>query len=98
VLPKNSNKNQKVYGNKGELLIYNLLCKQVGKEKTGDGKSFIISPGELEFAKQKPNQFKLFLVYEIDDENPKYLEIPAKFWENNKFRKAEIIERIEFRF
>lgn len=133
------NRNQKVFGNKGELIIYNLLCKQFGEEnvflkseafvevgilkpgqassgqydlsykdesgteffvevKTGDGKSFIISPGELEFAKQNPNQFKLFLVYEIDSETPKYIELPAKFWEDKKFRKTEIVERIEFEF
>lgn len=133
------NRNQKVFGNKGELVIYNLLCEQFGKEnvfpkseafieidilkpgqassgqydlsykdelgseffvevKTGDGKSFIISPGELEFAKQNPNQFKLFLVYEIDSETPKYIELPVKFWEDKKFRKTEIVERIEFEF
>lgn len=133
------NKNQKVFGNKGELVIYNLLCEQFGEEnvypkseafveigilkpgqassgqydlsymdksgteffvevKTGDGKSFIISPGELDFAKQNPDQFKLFLVYEIDSGTPKYIELPKKFWEDKKFRKTEIIERIEFEF
>lgn len=66
--------------------------------KTGDGKSFIISPGELDFAKQNPDQFKLFLVYEIDSGTPKYIELPKKFWEDKKFRKTEIIERIEFEF
>ncbi len=133
------NKNQKVFGNKGELVIYNLLCEQFGEEnvypkseafveigilkpgqassgqydlsymdksgteffvevKTGDGKSFIISPGELDFAKQNPDQFKLFLVYEINSETPKYIELPKKFWEDKRFRKTEIIERIEFEF
>lgn len=84
------NRNKKILGNKGELLVYNLLCERVGKEnvfprseafvelgiikpgqaisgeydisyksddgieyfvevKTGDGKSFIISPGELQY-------------------------------------------------
>lgn len=133
------NRNQKVFGNKGEFVIYNLLCENFGEEnvfpkseafievgilkpgqassgqydlsykdesgteffvevKTGDGKSFIISPGELEFAKQNPNQFKLFMVYEIDSETPKYIELPVKFWEDKKFRKTEIVERIEFEF
>jgi hypothetical protein len=133
------NRNQKVFGNKGELVIYNLLCKRFREEnvfpkseafvevgilkpgqassgqydlsykdesgteffvevKTGDGKSVIISPGELDFAKQNPDQFKLFLVYEIDSETPKYIELPAKFWEDKKFRKTEIVERIEFQF
>jgi hypothetical protein len=98
-----ANNAKKIVGNKGELLIYNLLCKQYGIEnvlpkseafveigilkpgqassgeydlsykdehgktffvevKTGDGKSFMITPGELEFAKQNPDQFKLYLV------------------------------------
>lgn len=133
------NRNQKVFGNKGELIIYNLLFKEFGEKnvfpkseafvelgilkpgqassgqydlsykdksgteffvevKTGDGKSFIISPGELEFAKQNPNQFKLFLVYDIDSETPKYIELPTKFWQDKKYRKTEIIERIEFEF
>jgi hypothetical protein len=133
------NKNQKVFGNKGELVIYNLLCEQFGEEnvfprseafvevgilkpgqessgqydlsymdelgteffvevKTGDGQSFIISPGELDFAKQTADQFKLFLVYEIDSGTPKYIELPTKFWEDKKFRKTEVVERIEFEF
>ncbi|MEG0181105.1 MAG: DUF3883 domain-containing protein [Peptostreptococcaceae bacterium] len=138
-LAERRNRNQKVFGNKGELIIYNLLCEHHGEKnvypkseafvevgilkpgqassgqydisykdasgreyfvevKTGDGKSFIISPGELKFAKQNPNQFKLFLVYEIDNDTPKYIELPMKFWEDKKFRKTEIIERIEFEF
>lgn len=101
------NRNQKVFGNKGELVKYNLLCERFGEEnvfpkseefvelgilkpgqassgqynlsyknesgteffievKTGNGKSFIISLDELDFAKQNPNQFKLYLVYKID--------------------------------
>ncbi|REE90608.1 uncharacterized protein DUF3883 [Paenibacillus taihuensis] len=133
------NRTQKVFGNKGELLVYNLLCEQFGEDnvyprseafveigilkpgqaksgqfdlsykdergieyfvevKAGDGNSFIISPGELEFAKQNSNHYKLFLVHEIDSENPKCTELPMKFWEDKKFRKTEIVERIEFEF
>lgn len=133
------NRNQKVFGNKGELVKYNLLCEQFGEEnvfpkseafvelgilkpgqassgqynlsyknesgteffievKTGNGKSFIISPDELDFAKQNPNQFKLYLVYEIDSGTSKYIELPVKFWGDKKFHKTEIVERIEFEF
>lgn len=132
-------RNQKVLGNKGEQLAYNLLCELVGKEnvyprseafvelgiikpgqaisgeydisyldkdgteyfvevKTGDEKSFIISPGELQFAKENADKYKLFLVYNVDAEKPDCVELPRKFWENSKFRKNEIIERIEFEF
>lgn len=134
-----ANNAKKIVGNKGELLIYNLLCKQHGIEnvfpkseafveigilkpgqassgeydlsykdehgktffvevKTGDGKSFIITPGELEFAKQKPDQFKLYLVSEIDSDKPKFQEVPPRFWEDDKFRLKEVVERIEVEF
>jgi Domain of unknown function (DUF3883) len=66
--------------------------------KTGDGKSFIITPGELEFAKQNPDQFKLYLVSEIDSDQPKYQEVPLRFWEIDKFRLKEVVERIEVEF
>lgn len=132
-------KNQKIFGNNGELLIYNLLCEKVGKEKvfprseafvelgiikpgqaisgeydisyigedgveyfceikTGDGKSFIISPGELKFAEDNADRYKLFLVYDLDNQNPTYSILPAKFWEDSRYRKNVIIERIEFQF
>lgn len=132
-------KSQKILGNIGEQLVYNLLCEKVGKNnvfprseayvelgiikpgqsvsgeydisytvengveyyvevKTGDGKSFIISPGELQFAKNNPDRYKLFLVYNIDKETPDYTILPSKFWEDNRFRKTEVIERIEFNF
>lgn len=134
-----ANNAKKITGNKGELLIYNLLCNQYGTEnvfpkseafveigilkpgqassgeydlsykdahgktffvevKTGDGKSFMITPGELRFAKQNPNQFKLYLVSEINSDTPKYQELPPCFWEDDKFRLKEVVERIEVDF
>lgn len=135
-----ANKAKKIAGNKGELLIYNLLCHEYGKVnvfpkseafveigilkpgqassgeydlaykdehgkqffvevKTGDGQSFIITPGELQFAKKHPDKFKLYLVSELDCENPKYQELPLRFWEEvSKFRMKEIVERIEVKF
>ena len=133
------NRNKKILGNKGELLVYNLLCKRVGKEnvfprseafvelgiikpgqavsggydisyygedgieyfvevKTGDGKSFIISPGELQYAKDNAEKYKLIIVYDVDAEEPKCMELPMRFWEDSKFRKREIVEKIEFKF
>ncbi|MGD6777703.1 sacsin N-terminal ATP-binding-like domain-containing protein [Sutcliffiella horikoshii] len=134
-----ANNAKKIVGNKGELLIYNLLCKQYGIEnvfpnseafveigilkpgqassgkydlsykdkhgktffvevKTGDGKSFIITPGELEFAKQNPDQLILYLVSEIDSNKPKYQEVPPRFWEDDQFRLKEVVERIDVEF
>lgn len=132
-------RNQKIFGNKGELLVYNLLCKRVGKEnvfprseafvelgivkpgqtvsgeydlsyldkngttyyvevKTGNGNSFIISPGELQYAEENAERYKLFLVYDVDAEQPNCVELPIRFWEDSNFKKKEIVERIEFQF
>ena len=131
--------NQKIMGNKGELFIYNLLCKKMGQErvhprseafvemdiltpeqavsggydlsytdengqeiyvevKTGDERSFTITPNELRFAKDNPDKYKVFLVFKVDDDEPNYIELPMRFWENEKFRKHEIVEKIEFEF
>lgn len=133
-------RNQKIAGNKGELLVYNLLCENFGKEnvfpkseayvdlkilkpgqadsscgfdisyknehgnefyvevKTGDSQSFIVSPEELEYAKSHADKYKLFYVYDLDKEQPSYHELPQKFWEDKRYEKNEIVERIEFRF
>lgn len=66
--------------------------------KTGDGKSFMISPGELEFAMKNADRYKLYLVYNVDTAEPDYRELPAKFWEDARFRKKEIVERIVYEF
>lgn len=132
-------KNQKTFGNKGELMVYNLLCRRVGKEKvfprseafvelgiikpgqatsgeydisyidengteyyvevkTSDGNFFIISPGELRYAEENSDRYKLFLVYDVDAKQPSCVELPKKFWDDPKFKKKEIVERIEFQF
>lgn len=132
-------KNQKIMGNKGELLIYNLLCKEYGQKnvypkseafvdlgiiksgqatsnfydlsyidenkdehfvevKTGESNSFYISPKELQFAKDNANNYKLYIVYNLDKDEPNYRILPPKFWENKKFRMKEIIESIYINF
>ncbi|MBD5115169.1 MAG: DUF3883 domain-containing protein [Ruminococcaceae bacterium] len=132
-------KRQKVLGNKGELLIYNLLCESVGEQnvtpkseafveldyipaglsvsgeydisykdkngnekyvevKTGDASSFFMSPGELQFAKEHAEQYELYIVYNIDAKNPKYIKLPKMFWSDKKFRRNDIVEKIKFEF
>lgn len=66
--------------------------------KAGDRNSFYITPSELDFAKKNASQYKLFLVYNLDKNPPDYIELPEKFWEDKKFRKKEVVERIEFEF
>ena len=66
--------------------------------KTGSKQSFIISQKELEFAMKHSDRYELFLVYNVDSETPEFIKLPERFWENEKFRRNDIIERIEFDF
>lgn len=66
--------------------------------KTGSKQSFIISQKELEFAMKHSDRYELFLVYNVDSETPEFIKLPERFWENKKFRRNDIIERIEFDF
>lgn len=134
-------KNKKEKGDNAELVIYNKLCEQFGKEnvyprseafvrlgiikpgqaisggydlsyidktgkeyyvevKNGDDNLFFISPNELQFAKENSNNYKLYIVHNINknDETPVFNEAPPKFWDDDKFRRRDIIEKIEFRF
>ena len=130
---------KKVIGNKGELLIYNLLCERYGEDhvyprseafvelgilkagqavsgeydisyidengmeffvevKAGSSNSFSISEKELSFAMEFPDKYQLFVVYDLDKNVPQCEEIPMEFWNNNNFRRTDIIERIEYQF
>ena len=130
---------KKIVGNKGELLIYNLLRDRYGDDhvyprseafvelgilkagqaisgeydisyrdengvdffvevKTGSSNSFTISEKELSFAMDFPKKYKLFVVYDLEKEIPQYEEIPMEFWNNDNFRRTDIIERIEYHF
>ena len=132
-------RNQKIVGNKGELLIFNLLCKEYGREnvfpmseayvelgiieagldkncgydiaykdsagtefhvevKTGDSQSFFLSPDELKYAKDNAEIYKLFCVYNLDKDPPDYIELPRKFWKDSRYKKRDIVEKIEFRW
>jgi len=66
--------------------------------KTGDRNSFNISPGELEFAQKHPKNHILFVVFDIDKEEPKFYKVPEEFWNNEKYHKKEIIETIDVTF
>ena len=52
----------------------------------------------LQYAKDNAEKYKLIIVYDVDAEEPKCMELPMRFWEDSKFRKREIVERIEFEF
>lgn len=133
---------QKVLGNKGELLIYNMLVDKYGEDsvkfrseaavelglrkpgltesgeydisycirdgeeleefyvevKTGNSNRFYISTGELAFAKKHPDKFKLFVVYNLDQEEPCYRELPKEFWNDENYHCKEVVEKIEVQF
>ncbi len=137
---------QTVKGSIGELLVYNALCAEYGKEnvfprseafvklgilkpgqatsgkfdlsykndkgeeiqvevKTGSSDMFYMSTDELEYAKTIQSEsetskikYRLFYVYDIDSDSPKYEILPDKFWEDSRYHYNEIIERIEFSF
>ena len=132
-------RNQKIAGNKGELLAYNLLCEKYGKKnvfpmseayvelgiidpgqekncgydiaykdskgnvfhvevKTGESQTFTISSDELKYAMDNAEVYKLFYVYNLEKDPPDYHELPQKFWEDSRYQKRDIIEKIEFRF
>jgi len=58
-----------------------------------------LTPGELKFAKQHPNSFKLYLVKDLDSDIPNYKELPSRFWEQpSKFKLNEIVSKIEVEF
>jgi len=133
------NEHLKGIGNTGELVIYNYLCKEYGKEnvfprseafvtlgilkagqarsskydlsyKTQDGveyfvevkaghrNKFFISPEELDFAKNNSKHYKLFYVFNLNKNEPDCYELPSNFWEDERFKKNEIIEKIEYTF
>lgn len=66
--------------------------------KTGDEKRFFMSPRELNFAKEHFSNYQLYYVSNLDSNPPTYAILPDEFWNDEQFKKEEIIEKIEFRF
>lgn len=66
--------------------------------KTGHDNTFFISPTELQFAKEHSDNYKIYYVFDVNTNSPKYHIIDNKFWENEKYQCKEIIERIEVKF
>jgi hypothetical protein len=69
-------------------------------KSSSNGKSFKISPGELNFAKENSKYFNVYLV-SINNEKPEdstVTPLPTKFWDKKEFRLTEIIETIEVEF
>lgn len=66
--------------------------------KTGSKNMFYMTPEELHFAKAHPDSYRVYYVYDIESNSPKYSILPNKFWENSKFQMTEIVEKIEIAF
>lgn len=131
----------KIFGNKGEQLIYNLLSHDTKIKKvrvvseafvalgilsagqadsnkgydieyedeigdlhyvevksSSNSNTFIMSPKELEFAKQNADKYELYLVYALEENPPKATKLPNRFWELKEYKMNEIIEKIEVKF
>ncbi|MBO5443564.1 MAG: DUF3883 domain-containing protein [Alphaproteobacteria bacterium] len=54
--------------------------------KTGKEGLFYISESELDYAKKNSDKYKLFCVFNIEQENPNYIELPKKFWEDERYK------------
>ena len=66
--------------------------------KSGDEFSFNISQDELNFAKDKNNYYKLYIVFNFDKDKPKCKLVDDKFWDNSKYKQEPIIETIHITF
>ena len=66
--------------------------------KSGDSNSFYITPNELDFAKTHTKYYKLFVVYNLDKEEPDFHELPTEFWNDPRYHQEEIIEKIHIKF
>ena len=66
--------------------------------KTGESNSFYISPNELEFAKKHSDQYVVYVVYDVDTDTPRYEIIDEKFWNNDKYKLKEIVEKYQVKF
>lgn len=67
--------------------------------KTGNENVFYMTPGELRFAKEHPDTYRVYYVYNIKDVPPKYMILPCRFWEDSQhYRIKEIIEKVEVDF
>ena len=66
--------------------------------KTGDSNSFYITSAELEFAKECPKNYKLFVVYDLDSDKPKCMELPEEFWNDERYKIEPIIKEMHVKF
>lgn len=81
---------------------YDLSYKHEGQEyfvevKTGESNRFFISPSELQFAKEHPDNYYVYHVFDTDPESPKF-HIIQNFWNDPNYRRNDIVEKIEYTF
>ena len=66
--------------------------------KTGEANRIYLSPGELAFAKEHADCYRVYHVTGINTDKPKFSVLPDKFWEDERYTMREIIESIEITF
>jgi hypothetical protein len=88
---------------KAESSQYDIRYKDADKYiyvevKTGDANRIYLSTGELAFAKEHADCYRVYHVTGINTDKPKFSVLPDKFWEDERYTMREIIESIEITF
>ena len=66
--------------------------------KTGEGNRIYLSPGELAFAREHADCYRVYYVTGLNTGNPRFSVLADKFWEDDRYTMREIVESIEVTF
>lgn len=66
--------------------------------KTGEGNRIYLSPGELAFAREHADCYRVYYVTGLNTDNPRFSVLADRFWEDDRYTMREIIESIEVTF
>lgn len=66
--------------------------------KTGEGNRIYLSPGELAFAREHADCYRVYYVTGLNTDNPRFSVLADKFWEDDRYTMREIVESIEVTF
>jgi hypothetical protein len=66
--------------------------------KTGEGNRTYLSPGELAFAREHADCYRVYYVTGLNTDNPRFSVLADRFWEDDRYTMREIIESIEVTF
>ena len=67
-----------------------IVCVEV---KTGDANLFNMSLNEYEYAKANADNYELYVVYDMDKDEPKCFRVENKFWDDPRYHLHAVIEK-----